>query len=315
ARRADCKALCGEKSRDRIGHSGTELDDDVRARRQQAPRVRRDPTISGKPIRAAIERELRIVVAHLRIEPRPFRLGNVRRVAENEIETAGERGAEIAGDERRAVRKSEPFGIFAREIKRRWPYVGPDAVGISKLMQQREQQGARTAAAAGDAQTPRRLWADDGERRLDQGLGLRPGHQHRGRDDEREAPELLAAENAGDRLAGDAPSREGPNPLGLLVADDSVGSRGEVCVVEPERVADEEARIELRRVESCFPERGRKRPARTRDGDNRTEIDPHAESSAASRAAWLSVTSASTISPSASPSITCGSLCSVRLMR
>ena len=86
-------------------------------------------------------------------------------------------------------------------------------------------------------------------------------------------------------------------------------------MIEPECVTEQNARVEVWRVETSIAKSLGERPARLGDGNRGRETADHAESSAASSAAWLSVTSASTISPSASPSITCGSLWSVKLIR
>ena len=87
--------------------------------------------------------------------------------------------------------------------------------------------------------------------------------------------------------------------------------RGEAGVIEAERVGEQQPRVELRRVEAAAAKLERQLAPRVGHRGTRRETGRHgghAAPSAASSAAWCSVTSASMISPSASPSITCGSL-------
>src|SRR6266567_8728141 len=94
ARRTDYKACGSENRRHRIDHSGAELYDDVRPWRNEPPRVDRNPAIRREPVCSPVERQLRIELAHLGIEPRPFPLGHIGRIGDDEIEAAAERGAE-----------------------------------------------------------------------------------------------------------------------------------------------------------------------------------------------------------------------------
>ena len=88
--------------------------------------------------------------------------------------------------------------------------VGADAGGVRQFGQQREQQRARAGAEIGDAQraAARPACVDRGERRLDHGLGLRPRHQRRVGDAQRQPPEFLAADDARHRLALEPPRRK-----------------------------------------------------------------------------------------------------------
>jgi hypothetical protein len=88
-------------------------------------------------------------------------------------------------------------------------------------------------------------------------------------------------------------------------------------VIEAEHVADDDARVEFGRVETMLakparelPPGGADRVARECVGSRAGQCPGtcHDVPSAASNSAWCSVTNASMISPSASPSITCGSL-------
>src|SRR6266566_44295 len=149
--------------------------------------------------------------------------------------------------------------------------------------------------------------------RFDHGLGLRPGQQGFGIDLERQPPKFLAAENARDRLAREPPRRKRRNGAGLLGGEPAARLGGKRRVVEPKRVADDDARIELGRVETTAAKLARQPPPRgvdraanewvmLRPGERPRGPRHDGAPSAASNSAWCSVTSASMISPSASPS-------------
>src|SRR5262249_20820466 len=139
-----------------------------------------------------------------------------------------------------------------------------------------------------------------------------------GIDLKRQSPEFLAAKNAGDRFAGKSPRGQFGDDARLLGAERAARLGGQRRVIEAEHVADDDARIELGRLDTLLanlprqlPPRGADRMAREcvgcRVGEWQAGIC-HDVPSADSNSAWCSVTNASMISPSASPSITCGSL-------
>ncbi len=186
-------------------------------------------------------------------------------------------------------------------------------------MEQRYQDGAGAGAQIGDAQVrdpqvprPRAVAVDQGERRFDHRLGVRARHQHRRSHLERQSPEFLDARDAGHRFA-----REPARGQRLDAGDFGVTQRPLAVVhqarmVEPEHMADEQARIEIGAVDSARAKPCRKGPPHRCDAQvsRRAAGDGHARapSASASSEAWCSVTSASMISSSASPSITWGSL-------
>src|SRR5262249_21050383 len=99
-------------------------------------------------------------------------------------------------------------------------------------------------------------------RGLDHGLGLRPGQQRFGIDLERQPPKFLAAEDARDWLALKPPRRKRRNGAGLLGGEPAARLGGERRVVEAKRVADDDARIELGRVETALAKLARQPPSR-----------------------------------------------------
>ena len=124
---------------------------------------------------------------------------------------------------------------------------------------------------------------DQRERQLDHSFGFGARHQHGGRHDEGQAPELLLADDARDRLAapGGAPPtasivRRGLRPRALA------SLLSPARMIEPERVADQDARIELRRLEPGCAKLFSERAPRLRDG--RAAQRDHASSAASSSA-------------------------------
>ena len=78
----------------------------------------------------------------------------------------------------------------------------------------------------------------------------------------RQPPKFLAAENARDRLMREPARRQRGDGVCLLGASTRRGLRHQRSVVEPERVADDDARIELGRIDALLTELARQTPAR-----------------------------------------------------
>ena len=99
-------------------------------------------------------------------------------------------------------------------------------------MQQCEQDRAGSGADIGDARALSRdsAFAKDLERQFDHGLGVRPRHQRRFGEAERQAPEFPRAENAGDRLM-----REPSCAYASSRAASSGVSCRAACVIRPVR--------------------------------------------------------------------------------
>src|SRR5262245_36008458 len=100
------------------------------------------------------------------------------------------------------------------------------------------------------------------QRRPDHSLGLRPGQQRFGGDPERQPPKFLAAENARDRLAVKSPRRKCGNGASLLGGEHAARLGRERGVVEPKGMADDDARIELGRIETTPAKLVRQAPPR-----------------------------------------------------
>src|SRR5262249_47072481 len=227
----------------------------------------------------------------------------------------------VARHERSTGGQAERGGIVAGTTERSEADIGADAGRARQLREQRQQQRTRAGPEIDDARRTRSptFAIERRQRRFDHGLGLRPGQQGFGIDLERQPPKFLAAENTRDRLALKPPRRKRSDGAGLRRGEHAARLGSERRVVEPKRMADDHARIELGRVETMLAKLARQPPTRGVDRAAREWVmsrpaggprEPRHDGapSAASSSAWCSVTSASMISPSASPSITCGSL-------
>ena len=136
--------------------------------------------VSVEPVTAAIQRELRVVVADFRFERRDFCLHDVGRVRHDEIEGPSHAVCDIAFDEIAASSEIEAFGIGACHGERRGADVGGGATRLLQLLEQRQNQRARTRTDIENAQHLHAQAAahNEIERRFDDGFGFRPRHQH-----------------------------------------------------------------------------------------------------------------------------------------
>ena len=131
ARRVNIQRLFAREERCyRIRLRGAHFHYHVTACAHQPRRFRRERPIGAQPIRAAIKRKKRIMVAHLRRELRQLVARNIGRIRDHQIEPTDERAGEIAGDERRAFGKAQPLGVVARDRKRIRAQIGADREGI-----------------------------------------------------------------------------------------------------------------------------------------------------------------------------------------
>ena len=83
----------------------------------------------------------------------------------------------------------------------------PSPVALRQLVQKRDEQASGTSAEVEDAQVGQPV-GHKRERGLDDGLGLGARLEGLGRERERKAPEFAPAQDAADRLAGEAAAGE-----------------------------------------------------------------------------------------------------------
>ena len=114
------------------------------------------------------------------------------------------------------------------------------------------------------------IWSGTGAQhfqcQLDHRFGVGPRHQRRRRKLQRQTPEFLGSENTRDRLTREAAARKVLQPHGLSRGDGPRRGRDEAGQVETQRRADQNPRVEFRRIDCVCPEPGRQRAPRRFDG-------------------------------------------------
>ena len=105
---------------DRFSLAIAEFKHDFPVRLQERSSLRRDQTVKLQAIRAAVEREPRVEIADLRLERRNLRGRDVRRIADDQVESRGSRysGKAVAGQEFDQLGNIVPRGIFFGQRQR-----------------------------------------------------------------------------------------------------------------------------------------------------------------------------------------------------
>src|SRR5262249_13141095 len=112
------KASIADHFSDCIGPPRAELGDDEPAWLQQPRQVRHGRAIGIGPAGAAIERAIGIVIAPLGRQTRQLCRRDVRRVRDDDIESAGQGLAPVGDDKLRALAEAEPFCVMPRRHRR-----------------------------------------------------------------------------------------------------------------------------------------------------------------------------------------------------
>ena len=185
----------------------SDLDNQRAARTEQTRGFGSDDAVGIEAITAAIECPQRVMIADLDVQAGDIVGRNIGRVRNDKIEVTGQRRGIVAGDEMRATRKTAPFCVAARGAQCSEIDIGGSARRIGQLGEQRQQEGTRAGAEIGDPQCTRARagYVETFERGFDNRLGVGARHQRVRRERELQAPELLDADDAGNRLAGKTP--------------------------------------------------------------------------------------------------------------
>src|SRR5262249_1800725 len=94
------------------------------------------------------------------------------------------------------------------------------------------------------------------------------------RDLERQAPEFLDARDTGDRLAGKPARRQGFDLNDFSSLQPPLSGPYEGCVVERERMADQDAGVAIRGLNPVVPEPARDIASRRMDAESRAVHAP-----------------------------------------
>ncbi len=204
-------------------------------RREQRP-VRLHPVV------AAEQRAPGLEVADVAIDGVQFRGGDVRGVADDEVEPAAERVGPRALDERDV--DAEPLGVRTGDGQRAGAHIGPDHLDARHLRGQGDRDAPAAGAEIGDAHRLAIARTQQRERPLDERLGLGPRDQHIAGDREGAPVELPRARDVGHRLALATPAHQLADGRQLALVEGAVELQVDVEAAQPERLGAEQLGVE-----------------------------------------------------------------------
>ncbi len=226
---------------------------------------------------------------------------DVWRIGNDEVEGSAQRRRHVAGDKLRACQSKAPR-IVARNAKRgarlrRCLRRTRSAIRQAAPAGSRREPVPRSAMRSVRERAPRGI--DCGERSLDDRFGLRPRHQRRRVDAQRQTPEFLPCRRCGQPARARSRRCAARRWRFLRRRQACAHRRRKRGMIEAERVTDQDAGIELGRIDAAGAKflrpgaprfgNGKRGPApRRRDDRNCRAIGAqlhHAASSAASSAA------------------------------
>ena len=169
------KARVGKKAGDRAGLVGADLEQGETPRTQGFAEAPHDAAIGGKPVRTAVERGRRIVIAHLWGERGHIGRRQIRWVGHHQVKTALDGLEPVRSEEGRTVPDTKNLGIGPRQLKRAQADIDGDAARPRQLRQQGDEDAAAPGAEIEELQRPlaQALAVDQCQRGLDQRLGVR----------------------------------------------------------------------------------------------------------------------------------------------
>ena len=204
-------------------------------RREQRP-VRLHPVV------AAEQRAARLEVADVAVDGVELRGGDVRGVADDQVEAPVERVSPGAFNERGL--DAEPLGVRPGDIQRGPAHIGRDHLDARHLRGERDRDAPAPGAEVGDAHRRAVARTQHRERPLDERLRLRPRDEHVAVDAERPPVELPRAGDVGHRLALPAPAHQLPDGGELALVEGAVELQVDVEAAQPERLGAEQLGVE-----------------------------------------------------------------------
>lgn len=187
---------------------GADLQHQDGIRRENARHAARQSAVGVETVTPARQRQMRVMLANLARQVGDLALRNVGRVGDDEIEPPVQRPGPIALAKARARCDAVPDGIVARGGAGFGRKVDAQTVRSPALAEQRDQQAAGAGAEIEDGQRILPARAERPQRGLDDGLTVGTRLQRRRRQAKGQAPEFALADDAPDRLAGEAARAE-----------------------------------------------------------------------------------------------------------
>ena len=225
---------------------GPDLDQGRAAGGEQPRQVGHNRPIGVEPVRTAVERNPRVMVADIRLEAGDGRGLDVGRVRDHDIEGSRSAGRAPGSLHHEASRREPiPGQVDPGDRTGRGGTVDAPAEGAGPLAQQRAKDRPGPGAEIENAAGPAGVAADALQGGRDQRLRVGPRVEDRGRDDEVETPELAAPEDPRDRLPGETPGQKGLDAGRGLGVETQIRIAQERHAVEAGRGAHQDPGIRL----------------------------------------------------------------------
>ncbi|MNC43471.1 hypothetical protein D3C75_923320 [compost metagenome] len=192
---------------------------------------------------------MRVVLAHLRVQPRDVGGRDIGRVRHHQVEAVvGETRRPLGADKGAAVVQIQIGGVLARHGDGFGRDVGADAARTGALNQGGQKNSARAGAKVDKVEGAlRRKGADDD---VQQGLGVRARAEHVRGDVQHDLPEALFAQDARHRLALQTTRDHGLQGGELVGVDDAVGIGQNVDAACAGRRLQQQASVDRRTVDA-----------------------------------------------------------------
>ena len=172
---------------------------------EQSGKLRCDAAIVVEPLLPGKKRGMGFMVQHV---ARKHRMAaDIGGINENQVEPFGYPPGPIPLLEMGAGGKVKALGICLGNGQGVLRDIDADSGGVPPLVKSGEKKRARTSAKI--QHPPWRPVAKMGHRRVEQGLGIRPGNENRWRDVKGYGPEIALASDIGNRLPSGPPFDEG----------------------------------------------------------------------------------------------------------
>jgi hypothetical protein len=146
--------------------------------------------------------------------------------------------------------RAERVRVRPRAQDGRGRHVDGEDARTGELEGERDRDAAAARPDVGDRELARRAPPRELARAVDQELRLRPRDEHARTDAEGAAVELARARDVRRRLAPAAPHERVARAVDLLPDDRAVERQEQLQPVDPERVRDEQLRLEARRLDA-----------------------------------------------------------------
>ncbi len=218
----------------------------------QASRQSRQNTPIGiEPVGSPIQRRRRLEPRYLRHQGVQLAGGNIGRIAQDQVEAAGECRGPIGAHEGGPVGHPMHSSVVPSEGGRGGRSVGANAERVREFAKRGQQQTAGAGAEIEDPPHPRAV-GQRRQRRLDQCLGIGAGDQCRGGNRQVETPELLPPGDECQRLVRHATLQQvsvGPRSIGVC------RSRNKRLASDPERMCQQQTRLKARIVDAAHAQK------------------------------------------------------------